>query len=207
MTAVARKALELNLLDVGKAKSLYDKYTESVDTNIPKIKIPGLALLGSQVGVDNLRMVSMAPATTPCGNCDASVLLFNPAIVEQLKSQVFGNSLVNEENATVEVLNGTVVPGLAGSLKDYMQTKGFTALQVQVDEFADGLLYDNTLIVDVNGTKTNTTRQLAEWLNLSQSSIITGFDPQAEPFLDTTADVVVILGADTEVPTATFFGG
>ncbi|MEX1193456.1 MAG: LCP family protein [Dehalococcoidia bacterium] len=206
MTAVARKALSLGFGDRGKALDLYNAYKESVRTNIPAIKVPGLALLGGQIGVDKMRMVSMAPATYTCTYCDASVLLWDPDIVEELKAQVFSDSLLAEEFASVEVLNGTVVPGLAGDFADFLRRKGISSEQLSIDEYADGLLYDTTIVIDVNGNAEHTASRVAEWLGLPASSIITGSDPQAEPFLDTPAGVVVVLGADAEVPTGNFAG-
>jgi hypothetical protein len=204
MRAVATKALSLNLLDAGKAKGLYDKYTASVRTNIPAIKVPGLALLGRDIGVDNLRMVSMAPATYPCNCGPASVLSWDPSLVEELKAQVFSDSLLAEEYARVEVLNGTVVPDLAGDFAGFLRLKGVDPLQVSVDEYADGLLYDQTIIIDVGGDAHYTAERMAEWLGLPDGRVLAGSDAQAAPFLDTTAEVVVVLGADVEVPFGTF---
>lgn len=204
MRAVATKALSLNLLDVGNAKNLYDEYKASVRTNVPAVKVPGLALLGKQVGADNIRMVSMAPATTPCTNCTAAYLIFDPDKVEQLKAQVFNDSLLTEEYASIEVLNGTVIPNLASDFGNYMQLKGVAPLQISIDEYADGFLYDNALIVDVNGNADYTSGEIADWLGIPHDRIIAGTDPQAAPFLDTSAEVVVVLGADVQTPFGSF---
>jgi LCP family protein required for cell wall assembly len=200
MRAVATKALSLNFLDVDKAKSLYEKYRQSIRTNIPLIKVPGLALLGSQIGVEKLRMVSAAPATYPCNCGPAAVLSWDPVEMQELIAQVFSDSILTEEYARVEILNGTVVPNLAGDLAAFLRTKGVASEQIQIDEYADGFLYDSTLVIDVNGTAEHTAQKLAEWLSLPQSAVITGSDPRAEGFLDTTAEVVVVLGADVQMP-------
>jgi LCP family protein required for cell wall assembly len=200
MRAVATKALSLNFLEVDKAKSLYDKYRQSVRTNIPLIKVPGLALLGKQVGVENLRMVSAAPATYPCNCGPAAVLSWDPDVFEELKAQVFSDSFLSEEYARVEILNGTVVPDLAGDFANFLRVKGVASEQIQIDEYADGLLYDTTFVIDVNGTADYTAEKVAEWLNLPAGGVIPGTDPRAEPFLGTTAEVVIVLGADVQMP-------
>ncbi|HUF52212.1 MAG TPA: LCP family protein [Dehalococcoidia bacterium] len=200
MRAVATKALQLDFLDVGKAKGLYDKYTQSVKTNIPGVKVPGLALLGKQVGAENIRMVSMAPATYPCGApCQGvAYLLWDPEKVEELKALLFNDSLLAEEYASVEILNGTVIPNLATNFKDYIAIRGVDATKVTVDEYADGFLYDSSLIIDVHGDVGHTAGKIAEWLGIPSAHVVSGTDAQAAPFLGTGSQVVVVLGGDVE---------
>jgi len=207
MQAVARKALTLDLFDVGKAKSLYDQYTQSVRTNIPAIRIPGLALLATQVGLDDLRTVSAAAATYPCADCGpAAVLSWDPVKFEELKAQVFSDSILAQEYARVEVLNGTMMPQLAGDFAGVLRGKGVSAEQILIDEFADGNLYDTTLVIDVNDGASHTAGKVAEWLGLGDGSVISGTDARAANFLDTSAEVVVVLGADVQLPLGSFAG-
>ncbi len=207
MQAVAQKALSLDLFDVGKARSLYDQYTQSVRTNIPAIKVPGLALLATQVGLDDLRTVSAADATYPCTNCGpAAVLNWDPVKFEELKAQVFSDSILAAEYARVEVLNSTVVPELAGDFADILRGKGVSAEQILIDEFADGNLYDTTIVIDVNDAADYTTEKMAEWLGLPAGRVISGSDARAADFLDTSAEVVVVLGADVRLPLGSFAG-
>ena len=66
--ATAEKALSINLFtSPGKALDLYRKYKDAVETDINDFLIPGLAKLAQQIGTDNIRMVSIASATYPCG--------------------------------------------------------------------------------------------------------------------------------------------
>lgn len=206
MQAVARKALSLNLFDVGKAKSLYDQYRQSVRTNVPAIKVPGLALLGTQVGLDNLRTVSAAGATYPCNCGPAAVLSWDPVKFDELKAQVFSDSILTQEYARVEVLNGTVVPELAADFAGILRGKGVSAEQILIDEYADGNLYDATIVIDVNDNADYTASKVAEWLGLPDGSVISGTDARAADFLDTSAEVVVVLGADVQLPLGSFAG-
>lgn len=206
MQAVARKALSLDLFDVGKAKNLYDQYTRSVRTNIPAIKVPGLALLGKQVGLDNLRTVSAAGAMYPCNCGPAAVLSWDPVKFEELKAQVFSDSILTQEYARVEVLNGTVVPELASDFAGILRGKGVSAEQILIDEYADGRLYDTTIVIDVNDNADHTADKVAEWLGLTGGSVISGTDARAADFLDTSAEVVVVLGADVQLPLGSFAG-
>jgi LCP family protein required for cell wall assembly len=207
MQAVARKALSLGLLDVGTAKNLYGQYTQSVQTNIPAIKVPGLALLAKQVGLENLRTVSAADAMFPCTTCGpASILDWDPVKFEELKAQVFSDAILIQEYARVEVLNGTVVPELAGDFAGVLRGRGVGAELILVDEYADGLLYDTTIVIDVNSNANHTASKVAEWLGLPASSVISGSDARAVGFLDTSAEVIVVLGADVQLPLGSFAG-
>ena len=205
MQAVASKALTLNLFDVGKAKNLYSQYTQSVRTNIPAIKVPGLALLARQVGLENLRTVSAADATFPCTYCGpAAVLDWDPVKFEELKAQVFSDAILIQEYARVEVLNGTVVPELAGDFAGVLRIRGVGSELILIDEYADGLLYDTTIVIDVNSNADHTATKVAEWLGLPEGSVISGTDARAVGFLDTNAQVVVVLGADVHLPLGSF---
>ena len=207
MQAVARKALSLDLLDVSKAKNLYSQYTQSVRTNIPAIKVPGLALLAKQVGLENLRTVSAADATFPCTTCGpAAILDWDPVKFEELKAQVFSDAILIREYARVEVLNGTVVPELAGDFAGVLRGRGVGAELIVVDEYADGFLYDTTIVIDVNNNADHTASKVAEWLGLPAGSVISGSDVRALNFLDTSAEVIVVLGADVQLPLGSFAG-
>src|SRR6266571_3775616 len=63
MRAVARKSAGLDWLLSRKAVSLYNEYKSTVKTNVSDTRIPGLALLAKQIGVDSIRMESLADAT------------------------------------------------------------------------------------------------------------------------------------------------
>jgi hypothetical protein len=134
------------------------------------------------------------------------VLSWDPVKFEELKAQVFSDSGLSEEYARAEVLNGTVIPDLAGDFASYMRGRGVASEQIVVDEYADGLLYDTTIVIDVTGNAGYTAERVAEWLNLPAGSVISGTDPRAALFLDTTAEVVVVLGADVQMPDSNFAG-
>ncbi len=204
LRAIIAKGKTLNLLDVGKLKGLYSTYSSSVQTDIPDTQVPGLALLVKQIddkqGLANLPMVSMGPATYPCpaSICGAAAELdWYPEKVEELKALVFSDVQLATDNATVSVLNATNTPGLATDFSTELRAKGIPPANITADEYADGLLYPTTLIVDVSGGHDHTVNQIKEWLGVPDSAILTAADPQAAQFLNTTAAVVVVLGADS----------
>ena len=208
MRAIAAKATSLNLLDVGKAKDLYGTYKDSIQTNIPDLQIPGLATLASQVGLSNVKMVSAADATYPCpayicGN--AAELSWDPQKMQEIIAEVFSDQRIVNENATVQILNGTNTPNLAQGIKGQLTIRGIPAESITKDEYANGLLWDNTVVIDMKGTTPQTINQIKQALDLSDSDVVTPgevptYYPDLEQFLNSTADIVIVLGADTEPP-------
>jgi len=204
--ATAQRAMDLGTV-LPNALDLYKRYKDSVRTDISDSKIPGLALLAQQIGTQNIRMVSMAEATFPCGpSCGgAAVLLWNEAKVEELKARVFSDSSVlttlEGEAATVEVLNGTETPELAGEFASFLKTQGIPSDQILIDEYAGGELTGTTLIFDRSG-KVFTVQKLAEWLDLPAARVKTIPDSDIQRFLDAApgSDVVVVLGDDLHFP-------
>jgi LCP family protein required for cell wall assembly len=203
LRAIIAKAKTLNLLDIGKMKDIYTSYKDSIRTNIPDTQIPGLGLLVQQIdthqGLANMRMVSMGPATyscpaVECGN--AAELDWYPQQVALLKAQVFSDVQLSTDNAAVSVLNATNTPSLATDFSTQLKADGIPPANITVDEYANGLLYPTTLIVDVSGGHDHTISQIQGWLGIPDSQILTAADPQAAQFLGTTANVVVVLGAD-----------
>lgn len=199
--STAKKAMDLGVLLGDNPLSLYTRYKDAVKTDIPNYKIGGLALLARQIGIDTIRMVSIAEATYPCPNCPGAMLLADWNQVEELKASVFGDGQLQGEAALVEVQNATQVPGLAGEFASFLRTKGLAADRIAVDENANGALYNSTLIVDRSG-KSYTAQRLAQWLDLPSSRIKDATDPEAAPFLGSPGDVVLILGADASLPSA-----
>ncbi len=97
-----------------------------------------------------------------------------------------GVQTVNEEAASVAVLNGTMTPGLALSTWEILEANG---VAVRSYENADRADYDTSLVI-LNRDKPQTAARILAILGLPQSTIVHGANPTAEH------DVVVILGAD-----------
>jgi LCP family protein required for cell wall assembly len=198
LKAMARKASSIDTI-INNPIGLYNKFKGAVETDISDIRALGLAALMKEVGVDTLRTVSMAPATYPCDTCDAAVLLWDPALVEELKAQAFSDARLVNESASVQILNGTPTPELAATFAQYLRGKGIPAEKISIDEYANGLLYDTTIVVDTSGGHEHTVNEIAGWLALPDGRTVQGTDPQATPFLNTTSNIVVVLGEDAEV--------
>ena len=92
---------------------------------------------------------------------------------------------IQRENATIAILNGTSSPGLAGEAADYLIANGVNITEVgNYDKFKD-----QTYIYDYTGNP-YTVQSILTLMNYSQTRLFHRSDP------DTTADIVIILGAD-----------
>lgn len=198
LRAMAAKAASTEAI-LNNPIGLYNQFKDAVETDISDGRAPGLALLAKQSGVDSLVTVSMAPATFPCSWCNFAGLEFDPDKVEELKALVFSDSRILTEAATVEVLNGTPVPSLASDFASQLRAIGIPSERISIDEYADGLIYDTTLVVDRTGGNEHTLDQIKETLGLPDRQVVSASDPQAAPFLDSLSDIVIILGQDVEI--------
>lgn len=90
---------------------------------------------------------------------------------------------VTTEAASIQVLNGTEIAGLAGETSDTLANLGFNVLD---PGNAEGL-YTQTTITDYSG-KPASTAFLAAKLGVDPARILSGSDPNAP------ADIVIILG-------------
>lgn len=203
LRAIIAKGKTLNFVDVGKMKDLYGTYHNSIRTNIPDTSIPGLGLLVKQIdekgGLANMKMVSMAAATYPCpaSECgDAAALEWYPRKMEELKAQVFSDVQLSTESAVISILNGTDEPQFATAFKEELTVNGIPPYNVEADDWANGLLYQTTVIVNVTGANEHTVEQIQGWLGIPDARVLTAADPQAAQFLETAADIVVVLGTD-----------
>lgn len=207
LRSIITKAKTLDFIDVGKMKDLYGTYHSSIDTDIRDTQIPGLGLLLKQIdekgGLANMKMVSAAGATYPCSaaqGCGCACLEWNPRKMDELKAQVFSDVQLSTESAIISVLNGTDSPQFATDFKGQLTVNGIPPYNVTADDWANGLLYPTTVIVNVTGKNEHTLKQIQGWLGVPDSRVLSATDPAAAQFLDTAADIVVVLGTDSSPP-------
>ena len=94
-------------------------------------------------------------------------------------------TLFKEENARVEILNGTTVVGLAAETSDYLQNQGVNVTGAGNAAEETSL----TTIIDYTG-KPYTIQYLVQLLNIQTSQIFNRYD------LNSQVDITIILGND-----------
>lgn len=207
MRAIAAKATTLNLLDIGKARGMYNTYKNSIKTNMPDTQLPGLANLGRQVGLENVRMISAAPAMFPCpaSTCGgAAELLWDRDEFERLKALVFSDQRVVNEAAKIDIYNGTNTRGLAGGFGNQLALEGISVIDIRPNEWANGPIWPTTTIIDRTGNKRQTLGLIKGELGLTDANVLSAADvavvaPDLAELLNTTADIIVVLGVDNRV--------
>ncbi|MGQ9572836.1 MAG: LCP family protein [Dehalococcoidia bacterium] len=199
MRAALNAALSAELLMPNRAVSIYNKFRDAVDTDVSVFKVPGLALLARDIPPENITTISLASAVQDTFVGDAQVLVADWDKVEALKREIFFDGRLRAEGAFVELQNGTGAPGLATSARDYLATRGLPATDVAISDASDGLYHQETLIYDL-AEKKYTTRKLAEWLGLPTNCIREVRAGESSPTPTSAADIVVVLGADLQIP-------
>ncbi len=194
MVAVATKLISLGALT--RAPEMWSRYKDAVETDIPAYRIPGLALLAKQVGLDHVTMRSLGEVVrdmvTPGG---ADVLVADGADMARVVGELFYDPRLRHEAATVEIENATERLGLARATASLFTRRGLPALSIHVSqETPTG--YDETVILSYRG-KSYTAERLAEWLDVPRSRIRVVDDVPPVPG---GPDLIVILGRDAKFP-------
>jgi LCP family protein required for cell wall assembly len=94
------------------------------------------------------------------------------------------------EDATVQVLNGVAVEGIAGRVSAYLRGKGFAL----VDPETVSGYYERTVIIDYSG-RPATRQALARLLGIEPGYVLDAPGPDAPP-QGYGVDIVVVVGAD-----------
>jgi len=197
--AAVDAALDAKLLMPNRAVSIYNKFRDAVNTDVSVFKVPGLALLAKDIPLENITTISLASAVQDAVIGGAQVLVADWDEVEVLKRQIFFDGRLRSEGAFVELQNGTGAPGLATSVVNYLASRGLPQTDVTISDASDSLHHQETLIYDLAG-KEYTAKKLAEWLGLPNSRIREVETDEETPIPTSPADILVILGADAQVP-------
>jgi LCP family protein required for cell wall assembly len=196
--AVMDKALSLNVLR--NALELWNKYKDAIDTDINDIQLAGFAKLAADISPEKISALSLGPATTPWMTPQgASVLLPSAEGIERIVQALFSDQQLLEEQAVVEVQNGTGEVGMADSTVKLLTNLGFPQQSLIAAAAPNGDVFPKTTIVDFSGQKKGYTLQkLAGWLDVPAERIrqATAAD---EGLRTTEADILVLLGSDTDI--------
>jgi polyisoprenyl-teichoic acid--peptidoglycan teichoic acid transferase len=196
--AVRDRVLNLNLLPtlMLKAPLLYQSLLDDVKMDLSLNEILSLALLGPQIPKANITSVvidynDVTDATTADGQ---EVLMPIPDKIRALRDSLFPAAGVDDvaqvtaEGASVEVLNGAGVSGLAQATADWLRAQGINVVAVGTADRPD---YLQTEIMDDAG-KPYTSAWLARTFHVLNVS--------TNAFPGSTADIKIILGQDWSVP-------
>lgn len=208
--AAIDKAKSLNLFTEDPL-DLWQKYNDTISTDISDLLIPGYADLANQVK-DNLLAVSIGslctPYTTPQG---ASVLVCDPEGISKLVSAVFSGApgeipvvpQATPQPVLVEIQNGAGVEGLAREVQLFLIGKDYPESDTNTTNTPDGLVHDLTEIIDYDGTHQRNTFLIAEWLGIPVENVRVATAAEKERMSATNAAIVVVIGTDWDASVLT----
>lgn len=199
LLAVLERVSSLNLLPqlAPRLGELYTLMDQSVSTDLTLDEV--LALAGLAIKVDRTQIRFAVIDSTCTENYitpeGAQVLIPLRDRIREVRDYVFGGAelasqTVEQENATIGVLNGTGRAGLAASTTDYLKEQGVAVAAFGNADRAD---YATTMII-LNRPKPATAARLATLLGLPQSAIVTASNAAAAQ------DITLLLGADYPGP-------
>ncbi len=195
--AVMDKAMSLDVLP--NALNLWQKYKNTIVTDISDFMIPGLAKLAIDIPQDRISALSLGPCATPWTTpAGAAVLLPSEEGCSRIVNALFYDQQLSAESAVVEVRDGTTsTEDVAAQAVRLLVNLGFPQGSVIESKAPDSGAVAHTEIVDFTG-KTYSAGKIAEWLALPATAVrdSTALDAHLRT---TNADIVVVLGDDANM--------
>ena len=198
------EALSQKILSAGtytnpvKVSQLMSDFGDHVATDFSVNDGLRLAQIMKQVGTNNIKSIGLADPPNNFVRTDningLSVVVPSAGVGDYSAIQNYIRNTMKDpylakENAAISVLNGTTVPGLAGTMGDTLKSYGYNVINVATAPSSD---YQTTILLDVSGGKKPFTKNYLE-----KRLGVKATTQSPDPNLSTTgADFVVILGQD-----------
>jgi LCP family protein required for cell wall assembly len=199
LLALKDKALSVGTLsNPAKISSLLDSVGNNVKTDFQVNELRRLYDISKQIQNQNLKSVGLADddvKLVTTANINGTSAVRPVAGIDdfsQIKSylkRLTSNDPVAKEGATVVVLNGSNIDGLARKKADELAEKGITVKAV-----ATTTNHPATIVATLNNQKTATSSYLGQKFGVAPTTDTTGI-PEASSY---NADFVIILGANTQ---------
>jgi LCP family protein required for cell wall assembly len=197
--AILERVTDLNMLPklAQRSPEIVKMIEDSVkiDPNLQLDEIIALANLAVKVDTEdiNFRVIDESCTLFKVTPDEQMILVPLRDKIREVRDDVFGYDngeetaeSVEEEAASISILNGTYTGGLAYATTQYFEANG---LPIAAYDNADRQDYASSLII-LNRDKPHTAAKIRSLLDLPQSAVVNGANPTAA------YDVVVILGMD-----------
>jgi len=197
---------------VVQAPAIYNELSSGIRTNLSLPDALRLAVLAKDIPVDKIQKYTLdysmcAPGTIDINGQSQDILQPFPDKIRALVEKVFesglmeplasGNpiELMQQEGASVLVVNGSGINGIASKAADYLKTQGvnvvgFGNMQDYPEEYRYPPLPSRTIIFVHRGAPYAINYFISLMKYDSQSQIVVDYDPNAP------ADIVLAVGAD-----------
>ncbi len=202
LKAVFDKVTRLDMLPtlLAQAPQLWSMLEDSVETDLTLDQIVALARLASEVSPDDIETGAIDERYTLFYETDdgQQVLILLRDKTRELRDELFTSEATSQQDpvdeesaradkaATIEVLNGTLTPGLAAEVAERLKKED---LSVSHTGNADRQDIKESLVV-AHSDKGDTARYIARLLDLPESAVTQGDEPGAD------YDISVMVGAD-----------
>lgn len=196
LIALKEKLLRLStFLNPSLLVKLYNTLQQNIETNVETWEMLKFAKIIKNINTDQIVHQVLDPETNPllveARGVDGSYLLVprtgDYGELQQFVQNLFQYSAASRERATIEIANGTGVPGLAEKTASELTSRG---LKVSLFSNADNNNYLTSVLYDKSQNKTATREAIMSILKLSD--VITG-----SPNFDSQTDFIIILGQDS----------
>ena len=181
--------------------ALYQSLSSGISSNLTLMQLVRMSWLAQQKPRENNRqgVIGVDQVDFAYSYDGQDILRPLPDEIRQLRDLIFSLSgpvvpmapqgdtqvLVDEEYATLMILNGTYTAGLASQSADYLRTSGLTVAEPgNANEY-----YEMTTIIDYTGNP-HTVAMIVELMSISAENVFHRYDVTGP------ADVVVIVGQD-----------
>ena len=201
--AIRDKVFSLEMLPtlISKIPVLYREIASSIHTNMTVEEAIKLAWLAQQIPMQGIKRAAIGSdqVTSTYSPEGLDILQPDPEKIRLLRDEIFttggpilpaatpGNTegSMEEENASVAVLNATNTPGLAAESSEYLKSQGINVTQTGNAEQAES----QTVIIDYTGNP-YTVQYLIELMNIQPGNIYSRYDANSE------VDIALLLGDD-----------
>ena len=201
--AIRDRILSAELLPtlIKNSPAIYESLSSGISTNLTLMQLVRLAWAAQQIQVENIRqgVIGVDQVDFAFSYDGQDILRPLPDAIRQLRDEIFTISgpvvplapqaepevLVDEEFATVQVLNGTFSAGLASQTTEYLRTSRINV----TDPGNANDSYTFTTLIDYTGNP-HTVEMIVELLSISPEYVFHRYDVSNQ------ADIVVIAGED-----------
>ena len=211
MLAIRDRAMALDVIP--KLPTLMNTLWSMVQTDIQPTEFLRLAGLAKDVDSKNVAtlVVDDKLANPYKGEGGADLLLPDKPAIRKAIGELLADPVIKSEGASIEVINGTTVIGLATRTGEYLAGQGFNVAKISTADRSD---YTQTQII-LNGDKKGTAGLLASVLKLNPQVVASRPAAQptslpvsptpaasvaAKPTVASAPDIRIILGADFVLP-------
>ncbi len=199
--AVIKKAAQLNILSSpGTMFELWKRYKDTIETDVNDLQAPGFASLAASIDRDTISYLSLGGVTTAWTTPDgAAVLLASEEGIKLLVDAFLSDNQLEQEGAVVEVQNGSGRKDEDTKAVALFIDFGIAKANLITHPAASST--SQTQIIDFTG-KAYTAQRIAGWLGLPNTRIRSSTPEDSALRTDPKADIVVILGSDSDLSSA-----